>query len=450
MRDLLVLGLVLVSVPVGFFWPWIGTIIFAWLGYMNPHRYAWGVARAFPVAQAVALAVLAGMLFTRDRGPMPRRPEVILLFLLWGYFTLTTFFALNEHGAWMQWEKVSKILLMTFVTMWLINTPTKLRLLLMTIAMSVGLLGLKGAMWVIASGGQNRVLGPPGSFLGENNEIGLALNMTLPLLFYLARDERRPWLRQGLRALFVACILAAIFTYSRGAVITLAAVGAILLVRAKRKGLAMALGTLAVAGALYVVPQHWTERMESIGEYQTDRSFQGRLDAWGIAWNLATDRPLTGGGFEALLVGGGRDVHSIYFEILGEHGFVAFGLWAAMILCALGSLRWVGRATAKDPRVGWARHYPAMLETSLAGYLVGGLALGLAYFDYFYHLVAATAILRALVERSLAPVAGLAAGPAEESPGGPRRRPRPGGRVVVPARATHVRPARLPMRRGGA
>ncbi len=38
--------------------------------------------------------------------------------------------------------------------------------------------------------------------------------------------------------------------------------------------------------------------METISDYENDGSAMGRINAWRMAWNLATDRPLFGGGFE--------------------------------------------------------------------------------------------------------------------------------------------------------
>jgi probable O-glycosylation ligase (exosortase A-associated) len=185
--------------------------------------------------------------------------------------------------------------------------------------------------------------------------------------------------------------------------------GAAFLLRAQRRVLAAALLSLAITVGALVVPDKWTDRMETIEHYDTDGSFQGRVNAWGMAWNLALDRPLTGGGFETFIwpvfavygpdPNNVHDVHSIYFEILGEHGFVAFGLWAGLILLTLLTLRGLMRQARRDPALAWTRHYPIMLETGILAYLVAGLALGQAYFDLFWNMVAMSIILRSLVDR---------------------------------------------------
>lgn len=160
MRGLVVLTIILGSLPYCLMQPWIGVLMFCWISYMNPHRYAWGIAYTFPVALSVALVTLVGMVITRDKNKLPKDTAVITLISLWLLFIVTTIFAFNPEQAWERLNVVSKILLMTLVTMILINNPKKLRYLLLTIALSIGLVGLKGAIWVVITGGANRVYGP--------------------------------------------------------------------------------------------------------------------------------------------------------------------------------------------------------------------------------------------------------------------------------------------------
>ena len=45
------------------------------------------------------------------------------------------------------------------------------------------------------------------------------------------------------------------------------------------------------------LPEQWFARMSTISDYQSDASAMGRINAWWMAWNLASDR-FFGGGFE--------------------------------------------------------------------------------------------------------------------------------------------------------
>lgn len=411
MRGIVVLTIILGSLPYCFMRPWIGVLVYSWISFMNPHRYAWGIAHTFPVALIVALVTIMGMLLTRDKSKVPKDGPVVIIVCLWTLFVVTTLFALNPAGAWERLNVVSKILLMTFVTLILINHPTKLRYLFLTIALSIGLLGLKGAIWVAMTGGAHRVYGPSGSFIYDNNDFALALNMILPMLLYLAKDEPRQWLRVLLRVCFVACIVSVVFTYSRGGFVAMAFVSFLLLLKARYKSLAFFMLVIGALGVMLIAPEKWTKRMDTIQTYEQDGSAQGRIMAWKTAWRIALDRPLVGGGFETFTervyaryspeADDVKDVHSIYFEILGEQGFIGLFLFLLLIASSYNRLRRLKWMIYPKPDLQWARHYPDMLQVSLVAYMVGGAFLGRAYFDLFYHLIASTIILRSLTVQAL-------------------------------------------------
>ena len=74
-RDLLMAVTVFGSLPLCFMRPWVGILMWSWIGYMNPHRLAFGFAYGFPWAWLVAVVTLAGLVLTRDRRPLPARAK---------------------------------------------------------------------------------------------------------------------------------------------------------------------------------------------------------------------------------------------------------------------------------------------------------------------------------------------------------------------------------------
>ena len=407
MRDLFVLAVVFGSVPVILARPWIGVLVWSWIAYMNPHRLAWGIARDFPVAMTVGATTLLALLLTRDRRPPPLTRETVVLALFTLWMVVTTFFALEPEAAGRQLEKVLKIQLFTFVTMMLIFTRERIHWLVWAIVLSIGFYGVKGGIFTLTTGGAHRVLGPYGTFIGGNNEIGLAMIMVLPLMRYLQLQAKRAWERNLWWAAMGLTGIAILGTHSRGALVGLAAMLAVLAWRTRRK-LVFLLVVAALAPAAWdFMPEKWHARMETIERYEEDRSAQGRLNAWGFAFNLALDRPLTGGGFEtfrprwfALYAPNPykvHDAHSIYFEVLGEHGFVGLALFLL-----LGAFTWlkagrIRRLTRRREELLWAHDLASMLQVSLVGYAVAGAFLGLAYFDLYYALVALTVMLGVIV-----------------------------------------------------
>lgn len=408
MRDFILFGIMFGLLPFCFLRPWIGVLVFSWISYMNPHRFTWGAAYDFPFAKIAAVATILGLLFTRDRMPLPKTRETVLIILLGIYFTFTNFFAFYPEAAWIQWEKVIKILIMTLVTMTLINDQRKLKYFIMIIAFSIGFLGIKGGIFSLVTGGEHMVLGPRGSFFYDNNDMALALNMLLPMLFYLAKDENNKQLRTLFWFTFVMSIISVIFTYSRGGFVTFACIGTILFLKSRYKILAAIIVSIALIAGMSYIPEGWVGRMETIKTYEESQSAMGRIYAWHTAWNVAKDRPFVGSGFEGLR-GSTRyryspqpdstagDVHSVYFEVLGEHGFVAFGLFIALMSYTLLTAQGLKKIARTSSRKEWAENYANMFQVSLLAYIVGGLFLGRAYFDLFYHIVAMVAVMKILV-----------------------------------------------------
>src|SRR6516164_6604941 len=107
-RDILVLTIILGSVPLAIRRPYVGALMWVWVGVMNPHRLGWGFAFDFPVGWVVAAATLVGVFFSRDEKHFKGRPEVYALALFAIWTCETTFFSLNPEGAWPMWIQVAK------------------------------------------------------------------------------------------------------------------------------------------------------------------------------------------------------------------------------------------------------------------------------------------------------------------------------------------------------
>ena len=148
-----------------------------------------------------------------------------------------------------------------------------------------------------------------------------------------------------------------------------------------------------------------------------------------MAFNLAVERAF-GGGFEAFRpasyliylpeVGARRtDAHSVYSELLGEHGFIGLGLFLAAGFAAYYSCRTVIARTLGEPALKWMHDLAAMLQVSLVGYAVSGAFLGLAYFDYYYALLALVVGMNVVLDDDATLEKGRAHPVAASAPQGP-------------------------------
>ncbi|MES1999795.1 MAG: putative O-glycosylation ligase, exosortase A system-associated [Pseudomonadota bacterium] len=413
MRDLFVTLVVFGSLPYILSKPYVGIYMWSWLGYMNPHRLAWGFAYSFPFSLVVGIVTLVALAFSREPKKIPWTRESIVLLLLIMWMLVTTIFSLHPALAWLQMEKVAKIQLMIFLTMILINNREKIERLVLVIALSLGFYGIKGGIFTVLHGGAYRVQGPAGTFIGGNNEMALALIMTIPLIWFLHLNAQKIWQRHAYAAAMFLCAIAVVGSQSRGALVGGLAMGGFLWLKTRNKlftGLIMA---LTVAAIVSIMPAQWYQRMNTIDTYQTDASAQGRINAWWTAFNLSKDRPLVGGGFDTFQPDvyqvyapdplNVHDVHSIYFEMLGEHGWVGFGLFMLLAWLTWRKGAWIIRECGKDPERKWAADLARMLQVSMIGFASAGTFLGLANFDLYYHLIAIMVVTGVVVLKQAAP-----------------------------------------------
>jgi putative inorganic carbon (HCO3(-)) transporter len=435
-RDIVIVAIVFGSLPFTLTRPFVGVMVWSWLGFMNPQRLTWGFAYNMEFSAMVAAATLTGLLFTKDRAALPGVRETYLLLGFWLLTFASSLGGLYPEYIWDDFKRLSKILLMVFVTIMLSQTRERVHKLLLIAALSIGFFGFKGGLWAIATGGEyGHALGPDGSFIGDNNGLALGLNMTLPILFFLAWEEKRRWLRVTLWTTFALTVLVIPFTYSRGGFLGLVVVLALLMTRTRFKWAMLPAGALGAILLFSFLPDRFFDRINSIATYTEDGSAMSRLYAWKVGWGLALDYPLLGGGFRVFphpeiwqkyapdwTLNEVHNAHSIYFQMLGELGFTGFFLFFGLLACTLFSLHTIRRQAAQLRDGTWLVNYSFMIETSLIAYLIAGAFYNLGAFDLVYFLIAMTIILKRLLADELvghskeAPAPSPTAAPARPAP----------------------------------
>jgi probable O-glycosylation ligase (exosortase A-associated) len=422
MRDLILLAIIGVSIPLSFFYPFYGILVWTWITFFNPHRFTWSYMYNFPVAAVIAVPTLAGCFFTKQINRRIFTRETTLLFILYLWFIITYLHAMQVPlfqghilDAQSELIRVSKVLLITLAMILLVTSHQRFKYLVMVTGLSFGALAVKSAIFGLRTAGEFRVWGPPDSFIADNNSFALAVNMSLPMLLFLARDEKNRKMRWLLYASFFCGLLSVIFTYSRGGLLGLAAVLFAITFKSRYKVVGVAFIAIAALIVLSFAPPKWMDRMGGLARGEVDGSGHQRLVSWGTSWNFATDYPITGGSFNALpdveifqryqtepLPGGfeSSGPHSIYFQTLEEQGFVGLGIYLVLVAsCWLGLLGLRQRAK-RFAATQWMVPYTHMIEVSLFGFLVSGAFLGLANFDLYYQLVAMVIILKVLYRES--------------------------------------------------
>jgi len=201
-----------------------------------------------------------------------------------------------------------------------------------------------------------------------------------------------------------------LLTYSRGALLGLGVVLCVIALKSNQKILSACFLLASAWVVLSFAPGKWMDRMGNFLRGNLDNSAELRLNAWQFAYELAKHHPFTGGGLKTFTPGlyqvytpqlDFAGPHSIYFQMLGESGFVGLGLFSLLLATTLFSLIQVRRSSRLVPSAQWIIPYTHMLEVGLLAFMISGAFLEFAHFDLFYQLVASTVLLHILFRKEL-------------------------------------------------
>ena len=413
MRDLLLFFIIFGSVPIILARPWTGVIMWSWVSYMNPHRMTWGMMYDMPVAMIIGIATLVGWVLCKEDRQLPKNAISILMIMLLGWVAVTTAFALEPEFANYKLNQFFKIILMTLIALTLIKTQKRFNCFIWIAVLSVGYFSFKGGVFTAMTGGNFRVWGPPDTNIMDNNALAMATLMLIPLMIYLAQTTTNRWVRYGMYVCAIFSFVSVVGSYSRGGFVGMAAVGLALWWRSKNK---LAIGTvtaIAIVIGVALVPQKWLDRMDTIQNYEQDESAIGRLEVWGHAIRIANDRPLVGGGFgvfdhEATYLRlspemiNRRNVHSIYFEMLGTQGYVGLIIFLMLGAAGLVTAGNIMKRTNGVPGLENEYKFAKMAQLSLVAFGVSGAFLNLSTWDLYYALLAMIVMQRSLLDKKLA------------------------------------------------
>lgn len=397
MRDLVLFGLVMSCCAMALRHAWLGILGWTWVSIMNPHRLTYGFMFDFPIAAAIGGAALLGILFARDKRNPFVGPPVTWMTLLTIWMSITLVMAFDTASSYYIWKKVIKVNFMVLMTLALMNSRIRMISFTWAFVLSTAFFGIKGGLFTILNAGNYRVWGPSGSTIEGNNELAIALIVSIPLIRFLQTTVSKNWQKHALTAAMFLCAAAALGSHSRGALVAIVAMAFMFWLRSPNK-LAGAI-TIPIVGVVLMafMSDQWFSRMDTISAYQDDGSAMGRINAWWMAWNLASNN-LFGGGFEiytAMLFGLYAPVptdihaaHSIYFQILGEHGFIGLFLYLGMGFSTWRVAGWLRQHGTENPETRWCSELGAMSQVAIIGFAIGGAFLSLAYWDLPYNLLA--------------------------------------------------------------
>ena len=393
MRDVALIIFVLLGVILTLRYPFVGVLLWTWFSVASPHQEAYGFSRSMPLNLIVAIAMMGSWFFSKDRSLPAQRTLywLILSFLVW--MTFNSFFAVSPNWSWQFWDRFWKIFVLGLFVAAMTTNRVRLQSILWIIVISLFYYGVKGGIFVLVTGGGSHVIGPPSSIIGDNNQLALALLMSLPLANYLRVQSSNKYISNGILIAMPLVVIAIVGTYSRGGMLGLAALSLAALMRVRNRFLYIIAAAAVIIPVLYFMPEQYIERLHTISNYSQDASVQGRLAAWRVAYLSAVDHFPFGAGFYGPQLPQvfnyyfpkevAHAAHSIYFQVLGENGFIGLGLYLAMIITSFIMSWRIIRAARGTSRLFWVRDMAAMIQMSQFVFCFAGAALSMAYYDVF-------------------------------------------------------------------
>jgi putative inorganic carbon (hco3(-)) transporter len=410
--------------------PFIIALGYLFVDYARPQDWV----RPLGLIRPGLLALGSGMamVFLKRAFPTDRLTRYMFAFLC--LMAMMVPFAFNRNRAFYGTESFALLLFggLAPIIAFVDTFPRLQHLMRFWVAVNVS-----SALYVISNGGTG-----VGSFLSDENDVALAMNMALPYAVALTVLEKSLVLRLLAMGSTVLILFASVETLSRGGFIGLAFMGLVIWMQSRRKLVSMVvIGALVVSVVAFAPAKYWSD-MASIAraDERGDTGYQ-RIFSWNVAWQIFLDNPVFGVGpnnypytawrYETTVADEigyhlyGRAAHSLYYTLLPEMGTVGTGIFVAMLMHGIRGRRRLRRATREamnDERLSedartqarWLRQLTVCIDASLAGFLASGAFLSVLFYPHVWVLTAFTAVLfriggEAIAAEAEAPAATAAA-----------------------------------------
>ncbi|MBV9247997.1 MAG: putative O-glycosylation ligase, exosortase A system-associated [Acetobacteraceae bacterium] len=424
MRDFLYHGAWLGLLPLSFYSAHLGILLWIWAAMLPPADLMYGTfGVVLPFNKLAAASVFISLL------ARPQRKFFYFDFLMGvvaSYVLIVTasYLLAPEHSgvADVQYDKLWKELVLAFLITGIMYTRHRLHQVALVMSIAFGFYMAKEGLIFLLTAGGHHVDGS--GVTGDNNGLALALLMLVPILLFVAKYTAERWIQLGMYITAGLGAVTVIATYSRGGFIGLITLGFMLLKGSKHRIRNLAL-IAAVGLLLYqLMPDDYLTRMDTIAQADEDDSFTIRLVAWKINLLMALDRPLLGFGpfgsllgsnwftriqeastflFPTPIINRTFVAHSIYFQALGDTGFLGLFLFLLMLTTALFYTIATQRRARRDPALTWAADLARATQIATVVYMVCGAALSNIYFEPLYLLLALTSRVRQTVRVATAP-----------------------------------------------
>lgn len=423
MQALFIFGCWVALILLGCMAPFVMALAYIWVDLFRPHDVAPVLGKLLPFSLTTAVLAVGAYLALDRRNP-PRLGLLTALLVVWAaWITLTTSWAQFPASAWWKWDWAFKTILFTavlpFVFRSRIQIEAALLVILLCIASNVLPFAIKS---VIGGAGYGRAFGLidiNGGWGGEGSTLGTYAFACLPLVAYLQRHSvlapARGWLRWVYLAAPAIGIIGAFGTFARAAVVACFVWAVVTWWQSRRKLMVAVMMAAAAAAVVPLMGDAWLERISTSRDPRQEQSANTRLEVWAWTIELANRHP-AGAGFNSYLgnrievrdeygqevVEEGRAFHSIYFEVLGEHGWIGLAIFFAIFAVFFLDMWHIRRQVRDRPDLAWLGDLARALSHGVLIFMAGAAFVGIAFYPLQYYLFALAVSASAALHRAAA------------------------------------------------
>lgn len=406
-------GLFILSVwggllALGFCAPFVMGLAYIWIDLFRPQDVVPYVMGLLPVSMITAC--LCGLAYiTADRRNPPPIHLVTILSLIWAvWITATTTWAVLPGYAWTKWDWAFKTIIFSAFMPFLFRSRIQIEAAVITIILAIFSNTIPFCIKALISGsGYHRQLGllPINVGLGESSTLAIDSIACIPLILFLMRHSQiapgRGLLKVAYWSAPVIAIVGAFATFARAGLVSCIIWAGYTWWQSKHKILLVGVFWVAAMAFVPLMGEHWVDRMSTIKEVEKEGSALTRVVVWQWTIDYAGQHPL-GGGFDVYRINRrtivaedgsefsieARAFHSIYLEVLGEHGIVGaaiFGLLMGAFYLSVFRLAWKTKGK-KD--LLWLHDFSRALLVCATTYFAGSAFVGVAFQSFHYFLFA--------------------------------------------------------------
>ena len=249
------------------------------------------------------------------------------------------------------------------------------------------------------------------SFLGDENDFSLLMNVMFPFALCLFVYERKMIVKLAYLTTGLLCVVSIVVSNSRGGFVGLVAVLAVIWLAIPRKILSLVLVGVLAVGAYVSADQKYWDRISTI-EKTDEGTAKQRIDSWRAGWEMFKDNPLGVGPanfpirFEQYQGDAfprgmwGRAAHSLWFTLLPELGIPGVLLYLSLLGLNLRDLWYLRRLPKENDTFRFASSMSLACIASLAGYFASATFLSVLYYPHYWYLTAMIVATRKIVDHA--------------------------------------------------